>query len=89
VNCVDNNSNIKCELVIHVPNWTLARLELNDRLQIRYAMLQQTEDEKIGLNTRGVRMVDDVQMGENITIPSNDYDDPFWVMPVTICVHVL
>jgi hypothetical protein len=52
-------------------------------------MLQQTEDEKLGLNTRGEWMVDDVQMGENITIPSNDYDDPFWIMSVTICVHVL
>lgn len=30
-----------------------------------------------------------MQVGENIAIPSNDYDDPFWIMLVTKCVHVL
>ncbi len=28
-------------------------------------------------------------MGKNIAIPSNDSDDPFWIMLVTKCVHVL
>jgi len=29
-------------------------------------------------------IADDVQVGENISIPSDDFDDPFWVMLVTI-----
>jgi hypothetical protein len=39
VNCANRNSNTECELAIHhVPNWTLARLEPNDCLQVRDAM---------------------------------------------------
>ncbi len=30
-----------------------------------------------------------MQVGENISIPSDDFDDPFWIMLITKCVHVL
>lgn len=30
-----------------------------------------------------------MQVFKNITIPSNDSIDPFWIMSITICVHVL
>jgi hypothetical protein len=30
-----------------------------------------------------------VQVGENIVVWSNDVDDPFWIMLVTKCIHVI
>jgi hypothetical protein len=47
------NSNIERELDTHVPNWTLARLEPNDWLQVRDAMLQEIEDEEIEFGIGG------------------------------------
>jgi hypothetical protein len=64
-------------------------LEPNDYLQIRDAMLQQTEDEEIEFGTRGKWIANNVQVRENIAIPLDDFNDPFWIMLVTKCVHVL
>ncbi len=72
-----------------MPNWTLARLEPNDRLQVKVVMLQQPKDEEIKFGIGGEWIIDDVQVGKNITFPSDDSDDPFWIMLVTKCVHVL
>jgi len=52
-------------------------------------MLQQTKNEDIEFGIRGEWIVDDVQMGDNIVVPSNDSNDPFWIMLFTKCVHVL
>jgi len=84
----DRNSDTKYELATHVPNWTLARLEPNDWLQVRDAMLQQTKDEDIEFGTRGKWITDDLQVWKNVSIPLDDSDDPFWIMLVTKCVHV-
>jgi hypothetical protein len=51
-------------------------------------MLQQTEYEDIEFGIRGKWIIDDVQVGKNITVLSNDFEDPFWIMPITICGHV-
>jgi hypothetical protein len=44
VSCANRNSNFASESATHVPNWTLVKLEPNDSLQLRDAMLQQIED---------------------------------------------
>jgi hypothetical protein len=59
-------------------------------LHIKGAILHQNQDEEIEFGIGGEYHIgNDVQVGENIAIPSNDYDDPFWIMLVTKCVHVL
>ncbi len=47
-----------------MPNWTLVRLEPNDQLQVRDAMLQEIEDEEIEFGIGGEWIVDDVQVGK-------------------------
>ncbi len=53
VSCANRNFDTECELAIHVPNWTLVRLEPNDQLQVRDEMLQEIEDEEIEFGIGG------------------------------------
>jgi hypothetical protein len=87
--CVDKKSKLECELVNHVLGWTLLRLVPRDRIQVRATMLQQNKDGEIEAQTRRDEIANDVQVGENITVRSNDVDDPFWIMLVTKCIHVI
>jgi hypothetical protein len=53
VSCANRNFDTECELAIHVPNWTWVRLEPNDQLQVKDAMLQEIEDEEIEFGIGG------------------------------------
>jgi hypothetical protein len=51
-------------------------------------MLHQTKDEEIGFGTRGKWIDNDVQVGKNIIVPLDDFDDPFglcWLPNVYMC----
>lgn len=90
MSCADKNSDNECERATLVPSWRLSKLVPNDLLHVRGAILHQNQDEKIEFDTGGeYQIADDVQVGENIAIPSNDFDDSFWIMLVAKCVHVL
>jgi hypothetical protein len=66
---VDENLELECDNKEHVPDWTLIRLKPKNNSKMKQMMYGTNEEIKVGIG--GEWIVDNLVLGDNITVPSD------------------
>ena len=71
----------------HVPAWHLYRLELLNTRDVRDTMYN--SDEEFEAQTDIEQICEDIQVGENVVVPTNLANKPSWLLIYDKAIHVM
>jgi hypothetical protein len=77
----------ECEQTEHVPPWCLHRLQPQNTREVREMMYDSNEE--FDTESRFEQICEDVQVGENVAVPTDLAHEPFWIFLCDRAVHVV
>jgi hypothetical protein len=85
--CTSRTPAFECEQRDHVPPWRLYRLQPQNTREVKDMMYDSDEDVRAqgGLDN----LCEDVHVGENVAIPTDLRNEPFWILLCDKAVHVV
>jgi hypothetical protein len=77
----------ECEQTEHVPPWRLHRLQPQNTREVREMMYD--SEEEFHSESRFEQICEDVQVGENVAVPTDLAHEPFWIVLCDRAIHIV